>query len=207
MSIRYIIHKTLKKLRGRAVRNSKVHKSAKIESGTDFINSEMGRNSFCGYDCQIINTTIGSFCSLADRIVIGGARHPMEWASTSPAFYAGKDSISVKYSTYERDEDKRTTIGHDVWIGTGAIIMQGVQVGTGAVIGAGAIVTRDVPPYAIVGGNPARLIRMRFDDNIVQGLLASQWWRQPDAVIRKAAEYVRTPELFIQEIEIYSSRQ
>ncbi len=201
LNINYIYSRCIKKLRGSAIKNSIVHHTSKIESGSDFICSEMERYSFCGYNCQIINTHIGSFCSLADNIVIGGARHPIEWASTSPVFYEGKDSVSVKFSNFRRNEDKKTLIGHDVWIGTGVTIIQGVSIGTGAVIGAGAVVTKDVPPYSIVGGNPAKIIRMRFDDNIIVGLLETQWWCLPNETLGKVSKFIKEPELFINAIK------
>lgn len=196
----YIWSKLLKKMKGAAIIRSEIHPLSKVEAGSDFVNSIMKKYSFCGYNCQIINTEIGAFCSLADNIIIGGARHPIEWASSSPVFYAGKDSISTKFSEFPRIPDKYTIIGNDVWIGTGVKIIQGVNIGTGAVIGAGAVITKDVPPYAIVGGNPAKIIRMRFEENVVKGLLESEWWNIPEERLQKAAQYIRDPKKFINEI-------
>ena len=85
----------------------------------------------------------------------------------SPVFYEGKDSVKTKFSTFKREKPLLTTIGNDVWIGRNVIIKEGVTIGHGSVIGMGSIVTKDVLPYSIVGGNPAKLIRMRFDNNII----------------------------------------
>lgn len=94
-------------MRGAAIRNSYIDATSKVESGSQFVNSRMNKYSFCGYDCQIVNCRIGMFCSIADNVKIGGARHPIEWVSTSPVFYSGRDSVKKKFSTFDRDEDKK----------------------------------------------------------------------------------------------------
>jgi acetyltransferase-like isoleucine patch superfamily enzyme len=200
MTVRYLWAKLFKKAHGRAMRGSVVCSTSKVEAGSEFINSTMARHSFCGYYCEIINCDIGSFCSLSNHVVIGGGMHPMRWASTSPVFYCGRDSIRMKYSEHDRPAPLRTLIGHDVWVGERAIIKQGVTVGTGAVVGMGSVVTRDVPPYAIVAGAPARIIRDRFDKCLSQRLLASQWWNSDDATLIRAAQHVRDPEAFLKEL-------
>lgn len=118
---------------------------------------------------------IGSFCSIADEVVIfGGGEHRTDWATTFPlriAFgdpLAGKDGHPVSKG--------ETKIGSDVWIGFRVIVLSGVTIGDGAVIGAGAMVAADVPPYAIVAGNPAEVIRYRFPPNDIQRLLSLCWW-------------------------------
>ena len=124
--------------------------------------------------------------------------HPMDWVSTSPVFYAGRDSVAMKYSEYERPEPARTVIGHDVWIGERAMVRQGVSIGTGAVVGMGSVVTRDVEPYAVVAGVPARTIRLRFSPGVVSRLLASEWWALEDEILRRVAVHIRTPETFLE---------
>ena len=142
MNLLYLYSKIFKKLRGASLLNSFVDKSSKIESGTSFINSKMGKYSFCGYDCEMLNVNIGNYCSIANNVVIGGAMHPMHWVSMSLVFYAGRDSVKKKFAEYQRDEDKPVNIEHDVWIGQYSMIKQGVSIGTGAVIGMGSIVTK-----------------------------------------------------------------
>ena len=201
MSISYYWNKILKKLRLSAVKNSSVHKSAKIGSGTTFINSSIDKYSFCGYDCKIVNAKLGAFCSLADNVVIGGASHPIDWVSSSPVFYVGKESaVKRKFSEFDREQDKITTIGNDVWIGDCAIIKAGVTVGDGAVIGMGSVVTKDVPPYAVVGGVPAKVIKYRFDEETVQSLLESRWWSLPDEELEKYAKSFNSPKDFLNEV-------
>jgi acetyltransferase-like isoleucine patch superfamily enzyme len=193
--------KVLKKLRMRAVRCSSVHPSSKLESGTSFYASRMDRHSFCGYDCDIAHADIGAFTSIANGVVIGGGRHPMEWVGMSPVFYEGRDSVRAKFATHRRAPPERVTIGNDVWIGNSAIVLPGVQIGDGAVVGAGAVVTRPVPPYSIAAGNPARVIRMRFADPVVTRLLASQWWNWDEERLRRLGPLFNDVGRFLQAIE------
>lgn len=196
-----VAFKLMRKLRLKAVRASTVHRTSKLESGTMFYFSTMQRHSFCGYDCDIAHADIGSFVSIANGVVIGGGRHPMEWVGMSPVFYEGRDSVKAKFSTHARAPGKKVVIGHDVWIGRSAIVLPGVVVGDGAVVGAGTVVTKDVPPYAIVAGNPARLVRHRFDDATVRRLLASAWWLLDEAHLLRLGAHVTDVNEFLNQIE------
>lgn len=200
MKASYLLNRILKKMRGSAINNCIIHKTSKIESGSQVVNTKIDKYSFCGYDCKISNCSIGAFCSIADGVIIGGARHPIEWASTSPTFYQGRDSVKKKFSEFERDEDAETTIGNDVWIGDRAIIKAGICIGDGAIVGMGSVVTKDVGPYEIWAGNPAKMIKKRFDNKQIEALLASKWWRCNDEIIQKAAAYIRSPEDFLNSI-------
>ena len=136
----------------------------------------MGRYSYCGYHCTLIRCRIGRFCSVADNVSIGLASHPMEWVSTSPAFYHGRDSIPKDLASLDYDPaPAETVIGNDVWIGAGTFIRPGVTVGNGAVVGMGSVVTRDVAPYTIVAGNPARVIRCLLYTSIPASLQREPW--------------------------------
>lgn len=115
--------------------------------------------------------TIGRYCSIARRVSIGSSKHPIDWLTTHPiAQAAGMRPPGAVVSALE------TEVGHDVWIGDNAVIVAGVRVGSGSVIGAGAVVTRDVPPYTIVGGVPAKPIRDRFPEAVKAALLDLAWW-------------------------------
>lgn len=200
MTPRFLFAKLIKKLHGKAIRRSNIHPTSTVEAGSEVVDVSLDRHSFCGYYCEINNCDIGSFCSIANYVIIGGGMHPMDWISTSPAFYKGRDSIAAKFSEHERAAPLRTCVGHDVWIGSRAIIKQGVTIGTGAIIGMGSVVTRDVPAYAVVAGVPARVIRMRFEPSIIKGLLASEWWLLDDARLRRAAVHARDPMAFLREV-------
>jgi acetyltransferase-like isoleucine patch superfamily enzyme len=199
--IKFIFSKIIKKLRLVSVKKSFVHRLSKLESGTSFYFSKIGKYSYCGYDCEIFNTTIGNFTSIANGVTIGGSRHPMEWVSMSPVFYAGRDSIRKKFARFELDQIPLTEIGSDVWIGRGAIILSGKRIGNGAVIGAGSVVTKDVPDYAVVAGNPARIIRYRFEKSIIFDLQKLAWWDLSDETIEKYSNYVKDPSIFISKLQ------
>lgn len=201
-SLLYYYSKLVKKyLRGKSITGCKIDRTARVNAGCSVYNSTMGRYSYMGYDCEVINAEIGSFCSLASGIRIGEAEHPTTWVSTSPVFQnVNNSSVRKRFAKIDLPKSKRTVIGHDVWIGINAIIKAGVKIGTGAVVASGAVVTKDVEPYAIVGGCPARIIRYRFDDKTIEKLLNSKWWEKDDSVLKKVGIYVDNPEEFLQVI-------
>jgi len=130
-------------------------------------------------DSDLINTTVGKFCSIAAHTRINPGNHPLHKVALHHFTYR-----SQQYGMADNDdaelfawrEGKPVMIGHDVWVGHGAIITAGVRIGNGAAIGAGAVVTKDVLPYQIVGGVPAKAIRFRFNEEIRQGLEDIAWW-------------------------------
>ncbi|WP_373317267.1 CatB-related O-acetyltransferase [Chitinibacter tainanensis] len=198
--IKYLWSKFAKKVRLASIRNSLIHKTAAVEAGSSLYCSTMGKYSFCGYDCEIYYSLIGNYCSIANNVTIGGARHPMEWIGMSPVFYAGRDSVKKKFSEFELDDIRTTNIGNDVWIGKSAIVLSGVTIGNGAVVGAGSVVTKDVAPYAIVAGNPAKVIRYRFSEEIREGLEKCNWWDLDDQRLQSVSHLVREPSSFIKAL-------
>lgn len=140
---------------------------------------------------------IGSFCSIgsgAAFIMAGNQGHRHDWVSTFPFHFMSEvEAFAGAANGYEPAGD--TVIGNDVWIGSEAVIMPGVRVGDGALIGTRALVTRDVEPYAIVGGNPARTIRKRFDDGQIELLLEMKWWEWPDEVLSPAMQLLASGDV------------
>lgn len=160
------------------------------------------------YTYGITNTTvenpnliesIGAYCSINKHAKIGTlGNHSLETVTTFPFKYI---TGMVFEDEFEDKTNKKIEIGNDVWIGTNAIILPGVKIGDGAVIGAGAVVTKDVPPYAIVGGVPAKLIRYRFEHNIIQSLLEIKWWNWEVNKIKDNIELFYNTEEFISKFQ------
>ena len=141
---------------------------------------------------------IGKFCAIAEgaRFIMNGANHAMSGFSTYPFNIFGhgwEEGFDV--STWEREVRGDTVIGNDVWIGMDAVIMPGVSVGSGAIVGARSVVTRDVPPYAIVAGDPAKVVKKRFDAKTVARLLKIAWWDWPVDKITRNLNAIRGADL------------
>jgi virginiamycin A acetyltransferase len=136
---------------------------------------------------------IGKFCAIARgvKFIMNGANHQMNGISTYPFFIFGNGWEGARPAEHELPYKGDTVIGNDVWIGYDALIQPGVTIGDGAIIAARSVVTADVPPYAIVGGNPARVVRQRFDADSVRRLLALAWWDRPAEWISSHLDLVR----------------
>ena len=160
------------------VRQATLGRYTEIGARTAFVESSMDDYSYVVNDSNVIYTTIGKFCSIAAMTRINPGNHPMQRASQSHFTYRASayfDDAQDDAAFFDWRRSTRVTIGHDVWIGHGAIILPGRNIGTGAVVAGGAIVTKDVAPYAIVAGNPARPIRDRFPRPIAERLLRLGW--------------------------------
>ncbi len=161
------------------VRDSALGVWTRIGEATSIVESTVGDYSYLVDHCQVIYSDIGKFCSIASHVRINPGNHPM-WRPTQHHMTYRR----VSYGFAETDDEEfvewrrlaHVTIGHDVWIGHGAIVLAGVRVGTGAVIAAGAVVSHEVAPYTIVGGVPARPIRERFPRDIADALQRIAWW-------------------------------
>ena len=176
-NIKFYISKALRKyLNPPAIRDSQLDPTVAIWDNCIISNSTIGRYTYVSDHSRISHTRIGSFCSIGTLCQIGGASHPMEFVSTSPLFYKGRNAFGRHIANNEFIEYENTKIGNDVWIGYEAVIMPGVRIGDGAIVGTRAVVTKDIPPYTIVGGVPAKPIRKRFDDATVEKLKAMCWW-------------------------------
>tara|TARA_R110002126_G_scaffold286935_3_gene439235 strand:- start:11582 stop:12253 length:672 start_codon:yes stop_codon:yes gene_type:complete len=146
--------------------------------------------SYVGRNCLVQNADIGKFCSIANDVMIGLGNHPIDYFSTSPLFYKKKSGFNTKIVQNDLKfvEYKQITIENDVWIGARATILDGVTIGNGAIIAAGALVSKDVPAYAIVGGIPAKVIKYRFEKSKIVALLSEKWWDLSLEEIKKRIE-------------------
>lgn len=182
---------------------SSINRLSKINRGAKIVNSNIDRYTYVGGGSLIINTEIGSFSSIANNVCSGLANHSVSALSTSPIFTEKNNGTGHSWIAKDIKMSKtpRTIIGSDVWIGHGAKILNGVKIGDGSVVAAGAIVTRDVPPYAIVAGVPARVIRYRFDEECINDLLALKWWTAKDKDLIKFIKYFQIENINHNEIK------
>jgi len=184
--------------------NCNFGKDVNIYGNSILTSCTVGDYAIVGGGDVISNCIIGKFCSLGPNVQIGLGIHPTHQISTYPGFYAdratgdkapGFVSIGKDASIIQQLETK---IGNDVWIGHGAIILGGVTINNGAIIAAGAVVTKDVPPFAIVGGIPATIIRKRLNDQQIDFLEQFKWWDKGLGFCRRNADLFLDPEKFIQ---------
>lgn len=162
---------------------------------------ELGSFSYIGRNNIVAHATIGKFTCLGPDVLVGLPRHPSrDFVSTHPAFYSTSKQAQVTFvDTMQFNEFEQVFIGHDVWIGARAIVMGGVTVGNGAIIGAGAVVTKNVAPYSVVGGVPARLLRYRFPPEQIRMLEELEWWNKDLDWIKKNAPHFCNISNFIEK--------
>lgn len=172
--------------------DSQIALDAKVYPLCEIQSSLIGRYSYVGHESKLIQTEIGAFCSIAPECIIGGYLHPSKvWVTTSPAFFSPLGQCGktfVHSSLFE--EVKRTFVGNDVWLGYRSIVLAGVRIADGAIVGAGSVVTKDVPPYCIVAGNPARILRKRFEDDEIAFLQSIAWWNwTTEKLVENASDF------------------
>lgn len=188
--------------------DASVEKYANILSGTN-VPKRLGAFSYT-FSMLELYMDIGRYCSIAPGLTTMGSAHPTEWASTSPFSFFPKPVPG--FGAYYQDQGiepsppfdfeqtaPRLDIGHDVWIGGQVLLRRDITIGTGAVIGARTVITKDVPPYAIVVGAPAKIVRYRFPETVIERLLALEWWNYGPDVLK--ALDVRDPEGFVARME------
>lgn len=171
------------------VANSNFAENVVLQRNSMVYNTSIGRFTYTGKNFVSWYSTIGAFCSLSWNVSIGGANHDYRRVTTHSFLYSKDfgildDDMEPGYDRFSEPCE----IGNDVWIAADVCICRGVKIGDGAVVGAGSVVTKDVPPYTIVAGVPARPIKKRFSDNICNILRKSKWWNLPVEVIKENFE-------------------
>lgn len=183
---------------------SVIHKKAKVNRFVKVFMSSINAYSYIGSHSELINVEIGKFCSIGHSCCLGLAKHSINNLSTSPLFTMKFNGTGSSWSSIDTfNESERTYIGNDVWIGVQTIVVGGVRIGNGAVIGAGAVVTKDVPDYAIVAGVPAKIIRFRFENLIINKLLKLEWWNWNEKLLKSHIEVFQKEKIMLEDLELF----
>ncbi len=175
---------------------SKIQKHTKIYRGCKVVNSQIDSFTYIAPNSYIVNSKIGKFCSISQYVYIGLPNHKMDSLSTSPIFYSKHNALDIRWTENNLGvEISDVEIGSDVWIGRNSLIRAGVVIGNGAIVGAGSIVTKDVPAYSIVAGVPARIIRYRFSNDIIEKLLEIEWWNYSEDILKRNLDSFENPSV------------
>ena len=168
------------------IRNTKFEGKNYVGKFSKIYNSKIGFASYFGRSCFFISSEIGRFCSIGSNVCVIHGSHPINFVSTHPAFYSNNCTglffdnglIFQEYKYSDSSQKYFVSIGNDVWIGNNCLILQGVSIGDGAIIAAGSVVTKNVEPYSIVGGVPAKIIKYRFEKKYIDKLMKLSWWNK-----------------------------
>lgn len=178
------------------ISNSKLEHYNKIYPDCRLSGVSMEDFSYIAASSALDHIKIGRFCSIGPGFQGGTGNHPTNFVSTSPVFFSTLKQCGISFATKELfKETVEITICNDIWIGANVFIKDGVKIGNGAIVAAGAVVVNDVPDYAIVGGVPAKLIRYRFSEDIIDSLLKIQWWNWSLEQLQKAQPLMATSDL------------
>lgn len=175
-----------------------------IGANNTIIESSIDNFSYTGENCQIIYSEVQRYVNIASYVRLNPSPHPMHWASQHHMLYRKEmfDFGDDDESFFDWRRERRVVVGNDVWLGHNVTVMGGVTVGDGAVVGSGAIVTKSIPPYAIAVGNPARIIKYRFDSTIIEKIMAIKWWDWDKNKIKENIEDFKNIDLFIEKHKV-----
>jgi len=182
---------------------SELMEYVKIDRNNFVMDSVIGRFTYTGNSTVIQAAKIGSFCSVSWGVSIGGGEHPLDRFTTHDFLYNDRYGFNTSEEIAENRYKDDCVLENDVWIGANSVVLRGVRIGTGAVIGAGSVVTKDVPSYAIYAGNPARLIRHRFAEDVIRRLLSSEWWKLDHTILKEHLGRLRDADIerFLEDVE------
>lgn len=175
-----------------------------IANDVILINSSLGKRTYIQSGASISNCTIGAFCSIGPNVIIGPGKHPTtDFVSSHPSLFSNPPNLInnfVSESVFKNYDE--VNIGSDVWIAANSIILDGVKIGHGAIVAANSVVTKDVAPYSIVGGTPAKIIKFRFSDEQIASLINFKWWEKDDDWIRNNISLFWSIEKFVDNINL-----
>ena len=179
---------------------SRLESCVAVHLGSRLSGVKVGRFTYIARDSVVNDVDIGRFCSIGPRCLIGSGDHPVNWVATSPVFYsnrdqAGRSLVGEWLAPRGFVERRRIKIGHDVWLGAQVFVRDGVNIGNGAIVGAGAVVTKDVPAFALVGGVPARIIRYRFSKEVIEEMQTIAWWQWPEGALQEAQALIASEDI------------
>lgn len=179
-----------------------IDKTAAICNGVKFYRGRIGKYSYIGNNSFVTDTDIGNYTSISTDCYIGGSAHPTDWVSTSPVFHKWENIMKKNFAQHEFEIFNRTTIGNDVWVGNRVMVKSGVNIANGAVVGMGSVVTKDIGPYEVWAGNPARFIRKRFDDKTINKVESMEWWNWSDEKVASQATHFNSLDNFLKNSEV-----
>lgn len=178
-----------------------------VHKGVCISNSFVGYGTYIGRNSILINCSIGRYCSIASNVKVISDTHPSSvFVSTSPMFFStlkqtGSSYVkNTKFNEHLSIDGRNAIIGNDVWIGEGVTIKGGVRIGDGAILAMNSCITKDVPPYAIVGGVPAKIIRYRFSEDKIKRLLSINWWNKSEEWIQEHVDLFDDIDVFVKNI-------
>lgn len=181
---------------------SKIDRHSHIFSLTKVFDSTIGAYSYVGRRSRLICADVGRFCSIAGESYIGMGTHTLQYVSSSSLFTEKQNGTGASWCRETKCMPyQRVSVGNDVWIGERVMVLGGVTIGDGAVLAAGAVVTKDVPPYAVVGGVPARVIKYRFNQETIEGLEKLKWWDMPCEILKQNIALFQTADFDIDSLE------